>query len=112
MMVVTVLRPGERAVTTGSKPAGLLLGEFRPEPMMRVEEHHPQRFPVAAIDAHNRIGRRSDGSWVISDVGAFLAMMDEVNLDGVVNYDSTWGDDLEANLDRYDRVHPRRFASF
>jgi predicted TIM-barrel fold metal-dependent hydrolase len=80
--------------------------------MMRVEEHHPQAFPVPAIDAHNRIGRRPDGSWVVPDVSAFLAMMDEVNLEGVVNYDSTWGDDLEANLDRYDRAHPGRFASF
>jgi len=80
--------------------------------MARVSEHHPQRFPVAAIDAHNRFGRRADGSWAIPDVSAFLAMMDEVNLKGVVNYDSTWGDDLEANLERYDRAHPGRFASF
>lgn len=93
-------------------PAGVLLSEFRPVQMARLAEHHPQRFPVPAIDAHNRLGRSSDGSWTVADVSAFLAMMDDVNLAGVVNYDSTWGDDLEANLDRYDRAYPGRFASF
>ena len=30
----------------------------------------------------------------------------------LVNLDGRWGDDLEANLDRYDRAHPGRFATF
>jgi predicted TIM-barrel fold metal-dependent hydrolase len=29
-----------------------------------------------------------------------------------VNLDGRWGDELEANLDRYDRAHPGRFATF
>jgi predicted TIM-barrel fold metal-dependent hydrolase len=38
--------------------------------------------------------------------------MDEVNVRTVVNLDGRWGDELEENLDRYDRAHPGRFATF
>jgi predicted TIM-barrel fold metal-dependent hydrolase len=38
--------------------------------------------------------------------------MDSCNITAVVNLDGRWGDELEANLDRYDRRHPGRFASF
>jgi predicted TIM-barrel fold metal-dependent hydrolase len=30
----------------------------------------------------------------------------------MVNLDGMWGDELEANLDRYDRRHPNRFLTF
>lgn len=93
-------------------PPELLLRDFRPVQMAKLEEHHPERFPVPAIDAHNRLGRNAGGAWSVPDVGALIAMMDAVNLGGVVNYGATWGDDLEANLDRYDRAYPGRFATF
>jgi hypothetical protein len=35
--------------------------------------------------------------------------MDACNLRGIVNLDGRWGDELEANLHRYDRAHPGRF---
>ena len=38
--------------------------------------------------------------------------MDSCNLTSIVNLDGRWGDELEANLDRYDRGHPGRFATF
>jgi predicted TIM-barrel fold metal-dependent hydrolase len=90
----------------------ILLRDFRPEPMVRLPAHHPKRFPVPAFDAHNHLGRWHTDSWVIADVPAFVAVMDEVNVRGVVNLDGAWGDELEANLDRYDRAYPGRFASF
>ena len=43
---------------------------------------------------------------------AFVALMDSCNVGAVVNLDGRWGDELEANLDRYDRPHPHRFATF
>jgi predicted TIM-barrel fold metal-dependent hydrolase len=69
------------------------------------------RFP--AVDAHNHLGRwlSADGTWV-ADVGVLLAAMDQCNVVAVVNLDGRWGDELEANLDRYDRAHPGRFATF
>jgi predicted TIM-barrel fold metal-dependent hydrolase len=41
-----------------------------------------------------------------------LASMDELQVSGIVNLDGGWTDELEANLDRYDRAHPGRFATF
>jgi predicted TIM-barrel fold metal-dependent hydrolase len=38
--------------------------------------------------------------------------MDEVNVATIVNLDGRWGDELAANLDRYDARHPDRFATF
>jgi predicted TIM-barrel fold metal-dependent hydrolase len=38
--------------------------------------------------------------------------MDTWGVEAIVNLDGMWGDDLEANLDRYDRAHPGRFATF
>ena len=34
------------------------------------------------------------------------------DVSGLVNLDGLWGDELEANLDRYDRAHPGVFATF
>ena len=35
-----------------------------------------------------------------------------VDLRAIVNLDGRWGDELEANLERYDRRHPGRFVTF
>jgi hypothetical protein len=66
------------------------------------------------IDAHNHLGRwlTSDGGWMTPDVGGLLSVMDAAGVELVVNLDGRWGDELEQNLDRYDRVHPHRFATF
>ena len=80
--------------------------------MLRVAEHHPERFPVPAVDVHNHLGRWLTETWSVPDVGQLVAMMDKLNIHAIVNLDGRWGDDLEANLDRYDRAYPGRFASF
>jgi predicted TIM-barrel fold metal-dependent hydrolase len=92
----------------------LLLREHRPVPRLTVAAHHVPRAAHAAIDAHNHLGRwlSGDGGWVVPDVAALLALLDEVNVCGMVNLDGRWGDELEANLERYDRAHPGRFATF
>ncbi len=71
------------------------------------------RFP--AIDVHNHLGRwlSEDGRWTSGgDVDDLIALMDSCNVTSIVNLDGRWGDELEANLDRYDRGHPGRFATF
>ncbi|MDW5595341.1 amidohydrolase family protein [Conexibacter stalactiti] len=81
-------------------------------------ETHLPRAAVPAIDAHNHLGRwlsswvGRDGDWAVADVGALLALMERVNVTAIVNLDGRWGAELEANLDRYDRAHPGRFATF
>jgi predicted TIM-barrel fold metal-dependent hydrolase len=49
---------------------------------------------------------------MVPDVPALLAMMDELDVRTIVNLDGRWDDELEQNLDRYDRSHPGRFATF
>jgi hypothetical protein len=89
-----------------------------PRTALRVATTDVARAAVPAVDAHNHLGRwLSDwigrpGAWAIEDVGALLALMDEVGVETVVNLDGRTGEELEANLDRYDRAHPGRFATF
>jgi predicted TIM-barrel fold metal-dependent hydrolase len=92
--------------------ARLPLRDFRPEPTLRVAEHHPTRFSTPAVDVHNHLGRWHSGAWSAPDVGELLDAMDDCNVRTIVNLDGGWADELEANLDRYDRAHPRRFATF
>ncbi len=91
----------------------LLLRDFRPHPALRRSltelSHLP---PVPMIDAHNHLGRWLTGGWASPDVGALLATMDACGVEAIVNLDGMWGDELDANIDRYDRAHPGRFATF
>ncbi len=75
---------------------------------------HVQRAAVPAIDVHNHLGRwLTDGvHWVVPDVGWMVEQLDTLWISSVVNLDGRWGDELEANLDRYDRAYPGRFLTF
>jgi predicted TIM-barrel fold metal-dependent hydrolase len=85
---------------------------YRPRPAIRrsVSEVSRARSPV--VDVHAHLGRWLTGIWAVPDVGAFLATMDEANVTTVVNLDGMWGDELRANLARYDDAHPGRFVTF
>jgi hypothetical protein len=92
----------------------LPLRAYRPRSMLRSETHPVPRARVPAVDAHNHLGRwlGEDGAWVVEDPDALLGVLDGCNVAAVVNLDGRWGDDLETNLDRYDRAHAGRFATF
>ena len=92
----------------------LPLAAYRPRASMRVPEHHVERARFPAIDGHNHLGGwlAPDGDWSVRDVGALLADMDRCNVAAIVNLDGMWGDELRANLERYDEAHPGRFGTF
>jgi predicted TIM-barrel fold metal-dependent hydrolase len=91
----------------------LPLRQFRPEPRLVTDRHDVPRAGVPAIDAHAHLGRwLTGGAWAVPDVAALLELMDAANITTIVNLDGRWGDELHANLDRYDRRHPQRFATF
>jgi predicted TIM-barrel fold metal-dependent hydrolase len=92
----------------------LPLREYRPRPRLRVPGHHVARAAAPAVDSHNHLGRwlLPDGTWAAPDVGELLEVMDACNVAAIVNLDGMWGDELEANLERYDRAHPGRFVTF
>jgi hypothetical protein len=89
------------------------LAAYRPRSELVLPATRVPRAAVPAVDVHNHLGRWLTGgrAWLAPDVPALVARMDELNLAAVVNLDGTVGD-LEANLDRYDRAHPGRFATF
>jgi predicted TIM-barrel fold metal-dependent hydrolase len=96
----------------------LRLRDWRPDPKLVVPAHLVDRATWPAVDAHNHLGRwlsewvGRPGGWTVEDVGALLELMDACNLRAIVNLDGRWGDELEENLERYDRAHPGRFATF
>jgi predicted TIM-barrel fold metal-dependent hydrolase len=91
----------------------LPLHAYRPRQMVRRElTDLDPRPPAPMIDAHNHLGRWLTGTWSVPDAGALVGLMDELGVEAVVNLDGMWGEELDANLDRYDRAHPGRFATF
>ncbi len=91
---------------------------------IRLQEWHPRskltaavtsvpRSFVGCIDVHNHLGRwLSEDGWMVDDVGSLLTVMDAVGVEMIVNLDGMWGQELDANLDRYDRAHSGRFLTF
>jgi predicted TIM-barrel fold metal-dependent hydrolase len=91
----------------------LPLARYRPYSRLRLPRTAVARASAPAVDAHAHLGRWVTGErWAVPDVAAFVEMMDSCNIAAVVNLDGRWGSELEDNLDRYDRRHPGRFATF
>lgn len=101
-----------------SHPDSLLLRDFHPRQQLVVPEHEVLRASHPAIDAHTHPGRwlsgwvGRDGEWLVDDVAGWLERMAGFGVHGFVNLDGRWGAELEANLERFDRAHPGRFATF
>jgi predicted TIM-barrel fold metal-dependent hydrolase len=93
---------------------GPRLRQYDPASNLVTEEHTVRAAAFPVIEVHTHLGRwlTPDGSWMAPDVNDLLATMGDLNLWMLVNLDGRWGDELEANLDRYDRAHPGRFATF
>ncbi|MEZ5189447.1 MAG: amidohydrolase family protein [Schumannella sp.] len=91
----------------------LPLAEWRPVTQLRARTTEVTRTAVPAVDIHNHLGRwLSDGAWMIEDVAALLRAMDDCGIETVVNLDGRWGDEVTANIERYDATHPGRFVTF
>lgn len=95
-------------------PFDLRLKDWAPRSQLRatVTDVAKPAFPV--IDVHNHLGRwlTPDGDWMIQDPAALVALLDECGVETVVNLDGLWGDEVTANLERYDRAYPGRFVTF
>lgn len=107
--------PTDPAHPTRSTPSAvpdLQLVDWAPRPQVSLPVTRVPRAAVRAVDVHNHLGRWLTPDWCAPDVGALLGMMDDAAIETVVNLDGLWGDELDANLDRYDRAHPGRFLTF
>jgi predicted TIM-barrel fold metal-dependent hydrolase len=101
-------------MTNATDLTALPLAEWKPRSSLTAAVTRVDRPAFAAIDIHNHLGRwlSADGGWMIDDVAGFVASLDALGVETVVNLDGMWGDELSENLDRYDHAHPGRFATF
>jgi hypothetical protein len=93
--------------------ADLRLLDYAPVPAIRRPQTPVARSAHPAVDVHNHLGRwLGDGDWLVPDVAELRDLIDSVNVATIVNLDGRWGDELAANLERYDAVDPQRFVTF
>ena len=90
----------------------LPLRSYEPQPKLRLPFTRVERPASPCIDVHNHLGRWLSREWMVHDVSELVALMDDLSIETIVNLDGRWGDELAANLDRYDRTYPDRFVTF
>ncbi|GAA1440349.1 amidohydrolase family protein [Leifsonia poae] len=96
-----------------SRLAELRLADWAPRSQLRAAQSAVDRPASPVVDVHNHLGRwLNDGEWLIDDVPALVAMMDDCGVETIVNLDGLWDDEVTANVERYDRAHPGRFVTF
>src|SRR5690606_32888064 len=94
--------------------ADILLRNWSPKSRLHADVTDVPVPHTPCIDVHNHLGRwlSDDGDWIIADVAELIETMDARHVESIVNLDGMWGEELEANLDHYDRAHPGRFYTF
>lgn len=94
-------------------PNDLRLADWAPRSQLRARKTVVDTPLVPLIDVHNHLGRwLTGGGWMVADVGALTAMMDACHVETIVNLDGMWGEEVTANVERYDLARPGRFVTF
>ena len=85
-----------------------------PRPQVVLPHTHPTGPAVPMIDVHNHLGRwlSADGTFLGGEPGDLVALMDRLRLETVVNLDGQWGEELDANVARFDAVLGDRVRTF
>jgi predicted TIM-barrel fold metal-dependent hydrolase len=90
----------------------LRLADFRPRQMLRVPAHEVRQPAFPVIDAHNHLGPAFGGDWATRPPAELIATLDESGVEMVVDLDGGQGDELSAEIDRWQAAYPDRFAVF
>jgi hypothetical protein len=102
----------------GPVDADLPLSRYRPRARLVLPAHHVDAARFTAVDAHSHLGRwlsgwvGQEGRWLVPEVEPWLERMSGFGVHAFVNLDGRWGDELRANLERFDEPHPHRIATF
>jgi predicted TIM-barrel fold metal-dependent hydrolase len=95
-----------------SRLADLRLADFRPRSSLRVPVHAVRRPKVPVIDAHNHLGPAFGGDWTTRPTAELIATLDESGVEMVVDLDGGQGEELSAEIDRWQVAYPDRVAVF
>ena len=90
----------------------LRLTDFRPRPMLRVPAHDVRRPKYPVVDAHNHLGPAFGGDWSARPPSELIATLDECGVETIVDLDGGQGDELTAEIDRWQATYPDRVAVF
>ena len=90
----------------------LRLTDFRPRPMLRVPAHQVPRPKYPVVDAHNHLGPAFGGDWSARPPSELIATLDECGVETIVDLDGGQGDELTAEIDRWQATYPDRVAVF
>lgn len=90
----------------------VLLRDYQPRSQLRLPRRADAMPCMPVIDAHAHLGRWLTGHWAVREPSALVSAMDVGNVEAIVNLDGRWGDELAANLARFDRAFPGRFITF
>ena len=91
---------------------GLSLADFRPHSSLRAPAHEVRapRFPV--IDAHNHLGSSFGGDRATRAPSDLITTLDEAGVEMIVDLDGGQGDNLTAEIERWQIAFPERVAVF
>jgi predicted TIM-barrel fold metal-dependent hydrolase len=94
--------------------SALRLTDWKPVQQATLPVTSVTRSIVPSIDVHNHLGRwlSHDGDWIYPGVRPLIDTMDVSNVQAIVNLDGMWGDEVTANVERYDKAYPGRFFTF
>ena len=69
---------------------------------------------VPAVDVHSHVGRwlTPDDGWMAPDPGELATLLHTAGVQTLVNLDGRWGDELAANIARYDKAGPGTYLTF
>ena len=91
----------------GREGRPLALDQFRPKPMLKVGEHHPQRAKFPVVDVHTHFRIRAP-----KDLDEFVHLMDEQNIAICVSLDGRLGESLAEHQQYLWSKYPNRFVVF
>lgn len=113
LLLAAVLLRGQVSTPAGAEeeaPPKLELRDFRPVPMLKVEQHHLTRSKYPSVDVHTHPRYRLKSSPQLLD--DFVQVMDKHNIAICVSLDGRLGRDFEEHRHYLWDKYPDRFVIF
>ncbi len=90
-----------------ARPRRIFLDEFRPQPVLKVKQHHLKRAKFPCVNVHTHPARLKD-----DELAAMVQTMDDANIAVSISLDGRAGPDFPEHYQRLTRKYPHRFVVF